>query len=100
MLCITLHFRTGDHETKVVEKQKLELELIKFCQREATNLWVNQKDERDRCRLVRTNLGVARVCVEDVAEKLACDGNASDDESMDIVRVYDESAVGSVGGEF
>lgn len=72
--------------------------MIKFCQREATDLWLNQ-DERDRCRLVGTNLGVTGVRVEYVAEKLAGDGNASDDESMDIVRIYNESTVCSVGSE-
>lgn len=41
-----------------------------------------------------THLGVARVCVKHVREKLGSDGHACYNEAMDVTAVYDEFVAG------
>jgi len=73
---IHLHLFRGDHESEVVEEEEMQLELIKFVLREATDL------------------GVARICVKHVREKLGRDGYTCYNEAMDVTAVNDELVAG------
>lgn len=45
----------------------------------------------EKCETVsNTNLGVARIGVEDVGEELACTGYARDNESVDVETIDDK----------
>lgn len=47
-----------------------------------------------------TNLCIPRVCVEYIAKELACHGHASDNQTMDVVRVDYKRFAAQLGGKF
>ena len=58
-------------------------------------------DRKERRVAVRcTDLCVPRVGVKDVAEEFACDGDAGDDQTMDVVRVDNECFARGLAAEF
>lgn len=81
LFCISLHLLRRYDESEVVEKQELEFELVELCLRETSDL------------------RIPRISVEYIAEKFTGDCDASNDKSMDVIRVDNKRAPRSLGGE-
>lgn len=81
MFCISLHLLRRYDEPEVVEKQKLEFELIELCLGETSDL------------------RIPRISVKYIAEEFTCDCDASNNKSMDVIRVDDKCAPCSLGGK-
>jgi hypothetical protein len=52
------------------------------------------------CNVWITHLGVSRIGVEHITEELACYGYASDNQSVDVVRVDHKRFARDLGGQF
>jgi hypothetical protein len=81
-----------DRQSKVVQEEKLQFQLIKLSEGETSDL--NTIGSATACVLLTDGdyayLGISRVGVEYIGEELACHGDTSDDQSMDVIGVNHE----------
>lgn len=74
LFCISLHLLGRYDEPEVIEKQKLEFELVELCLRETSDL------------------RIPGISVKYIAEEFTGDCDSSNDKSMNVIRVDDKRA--------
>jgi len=82
LFSISLHLSSRDDQTKVVDEKELEFQFIQLCERQTTNLCIS------------------RICVKHIAKELAGDGNTSDDQPVDVVRVNHKASPDRIVAHF
>lgn len=84
LLGITLHFIAGYNEPEIVQEEELELQLVEFRLWQTADLDAVSKRGKENTN-IEAYFGIPRIGVEDVAEKLARDGNTGNDKAVYVV---------------
>ncbi len=88
---VPLHLLGRYDEPKVVEQEKLKFELIQLVGWQTADFGVARVGVENICFLQSARTSVWRECAGLTGEEFASDGDASDDQSMDVIAVYSET---------
>jgi hypothetical protein len=90
--CIALHFVDWNDKIKVIEEKELQFELVQLGLRKSSNLRSSAVSESGQCVNDdgHSYLGIAGICVENVAKKLTGDCYACNYETVYVVTIDDK----------